>query len=170
MKMLWICSIIWTRLPRDLDGSWLKSGQSGSSRARSTHQRRGDHRWCSRTVDTGNDPLRLYVRPVSTHLKRYSSMDKTITVDQLATTDLSSINEIWLGGTHTQLCLWRGEQIVTHDMLSEGTHDQNARRLCLQLVNPDDQAAVASVEVIVRERLEGREGEFYPAEDVDTYQ
>eukprot|EP01132_Coremiostelium_polycephalum_P007701 gene7701-9474_t len=41
---------------------------------------------------------------------RYSAMDKTITVDQLETTDLRSINEIWLGETHTQLCLWRGEQ------------------------------------------------------------
>jgi hypothetical protein len=80
-------------------------------------------------------------------------MDKTITVDQLATTDLRSINEIWLGGTHAQLCLWRGEQVFTHEMMSEGTHDQNVQRLCLQLVNPDDQTAVASVEVIVRERL-----------------
>ncbi|QHF02642.1 MULTISPECIES: hypothetical protein [Pseudomonas syringae group] len=99
-------------------------------------------------------------------------MDKTITVDQLATTDLESINEIWIGDTHTQLCLWRGEQVVTHDMLSEGTHDQNTRRLCLQLVDPDDQPAVANVETIVRERLKkmDREGEFYPAEEVDTHQ
>ncbi|SDP87696.1 hypothetical protein SAMN05216596_11432 [Pseudomonas congelans] len=99
-------------------------------------------------------------------------MDKTITVDQLATTDLRSVNEIWLGGTHTQLCLWRGEQVPTHDMLSEGTHDQNARRLCLQLVNPDDKAAVASVEALVRNRLErmGSQGEFYPAENADTHQ
>lgn len=98
-------------------------------------------------------------------------MDKTITVDQLATTDLGSINEIWLGGTHTQLCLWRGKQVFTHEMLSEGTHDQNARRLCLQLVDPDDKAAVANVETIVRKRLEemGREGEFYPAEKADTH-
>lgn len=103
---------------------------------------------------------------------RYSAMDKTVTVDQLATTDLRSINEIWLGGTHTQLCLWRGEQVFTHEMMSEGTHDQNVRRLCLQLVNSDDQAAVASVEVIVRERLKnmGKEGEFYPAEEADTHQ
>ena len=98
-------------------------------------------------------------------------MDKIITVDQLATTDLGPINEIWLGGTHTQLCLWRGEQVFTHEMLSEGTHDQNVQRLCLQLVNPDDQAAVASVELIARERLKkmGKEGEFYPAEETDTH-
>jgi len=99
-------------------------------------------------------------------------MDKTITVDQLATTDLESINEIWLGGTHTQLCLWRAEQVFTHEMLSEGTHDQNVRRLCLQLVDPDDRAAVARVEAVARERLEemGKQGEFYPAEEADTRQ
>ncbi|MBC3372360.1 hypothetical protein HU762_00280 [Pseudomonas sp. SWRI92] len=99
-------------------------------------------------------------------------MDKTITVDQLATTDLRSFNEIWLGGTHTQLCLWRGAQVFTHEMMSEGTHDQNVRSLCLQWVNLDDQAAVASVERIARERLKemGKEGEFYPAEEADTHQ
>lgn len=98
-------------------------------------------------------------------------MDKTTTVDQLASTDLRSINEIWLGGTHTQLCLWRGEQVFTHEMMSEGTHDQNVRRLCLQLINQGDQAAVASVELIVRERLKGigKQGEFYPAEEADTH-
>lgn len=97
-------------------------------------------------------------------------MDKTISVDQLATTDLRSINEIWLGGIHAPRCLWRGDHVFTHEMMSEGTHDQNIRRLCLQLVSPDDQAAVASVETIVRERLEkmGKEGEFYPAEETDT--
>jgi hypothetical protein len=42
----------------------------------------------------------------------------------------------------------------------------------LQLINPEDQAAVAHVEMIVRERLEkmGRKGEFYPAEGADTHQ
>jgi len=42
----------------------------------------------------------------------------------------------------------------------------------LQLVDPDDQAAVARVEVMVRERLVkmGKEGEFYPAQEADTYQ
>ncbi|CRM23662.1 hypothetical protein [Pseudomonas sp. 24 R 17] len=53
-------------------------------------------------------------------------MDKTITVDQLATTDLRSINEIWLGGTHIQLCLWRGEHVFTHEMMSEGIHYNQA--------------------------------------------
>jgi hypothetical protein len=99
-------------------------------------------------------------------------MDKKITVEQLATTDLGSINEIWLGGAQNQLCLWRGEQVFTHEMLSEGTHDQNVRRLCLEQVDPDDQPAVASVEVIVRERLEemDKQGEFYPGEETDTHQ
>lgn len=92
-------------------------------------------------------------------------MDKTITVDQLAATDLRAVNEIWIGETHTQLCLWRGEQVFTHEMLSEGTHDQNVQRLCLQLLDPDDKGAVKSVELIVRERLEkiGKKGDFYPA-------
>jgi len=45
-------------------------------------------------------------------------MDKTITVDQLATTDLRSINEKWLGGRHIQLCLCRGEHVFTHEMMS----------------------------------------------------
>lgn len=99
-------------------------------------------------------------------------MDKTITVDQLDTTDLGSINEIWLGDTHTQLCLWRREQVFTHEMMSEGTHDQNVRRLCVQGVNPDDQAAVARVEIMVREQLKksGKAGEFYPAEEADSHQ
>lgn len=99
-------------------------------------------------------------------------MDKTITVDQLTDTDLDAINEVWLGSTHTELCLWRGERVFTHEMLSEGTHDQNVRRLCVQLVDPDDQAAVASVEKVLRDRLAqaGRDGEFYPAENVDTHQ
>nr|WP_256348438.1 hypothetical protein [Pseudomonas yamanorum] len=80
-------------------------------------------------------------------------------------------NEIWLGGTHTQLCLWRGEQVFTHERMNEGTHDQNVQRLCLQLVDPDDQAAVANVELMVRERLEkmGKQGEFYQAEEADTH-
>lgn len=98
-------------------------------------------------------------------------MDKTITVDQLATTDLGSINEIWLDGTPTQICLWRGEHVFTHEMMSEGTHDQNVRRLWVKVVNPDDQAALANVELMVRERLEkmGKGGEFYPAEKADTH-
>ncbi|ANI54742.1 hypothetical protein PDR5_30120 [Pseudomonas sp. DR 5-09] len=55
--------------------------------------------------------------------------------------------------------------------MSEGTYDQNIQRLCLQLVDPDDQAAVASVELMVREQLKriGKEGEFYPAEEADTH-
>ena len=98
-------------------------------------------------------------------------MDKTITVDQLATTDLGSINEIWLGETPTQRCQWRGEHVFTHEMMSEGTHDQNVRRLWVKVVNLDDQAVLANVELMVRERLEkmGKEGEFYPAEEADTH-
>jgi len=56
-------------------------------------------------------------------------------------------------------------------MMSEGTHDQNVRRLCVKVVNSDVQAAGANVELMVRERLKkmGKEGEFYPAEEADTH-
>lgn len=100
-------------------------------------------------------------------------MHKTINADQLATTDLRTINEIWLGGSEQDgLCLWRGEQVFTHDMLSEGTHDQNTRRLHITLDAPGDQTAIASVETTVRDLLQqlGMTGEFYPAEPVDTHQ
>ena len=57
-------------------------------------------------------------------------------------------------------------------MMSEGTPEQNVRRLYLPLVDPYDQAAVVSVELVARERLKkmGKEGEFYPAEEADTCQ
>ena len=97
-------------------------------------------------------------------------MDKIITVDQLATTDLRAINEIWLGGSGER-CLWRGEQVFTHDMLSEGTHDQNTRRLQVKLDNLEDIAAIADIEAKVRDALQkmGMEGDFYPAERVGTH-
>lgn len=96
-------------------------------------------------------------------------MDKTISVDQLATTDLRTINEIWLGES-SGLCLWRAEQVFTHDMLSEGTHDQNTSRLLVKLDSTGQPDRVASVEAKVRERLEqmGMEGEFYPAQRENT--
>lgn len=99
-------------------------------------------------------------------------MDKKITADELAITDLRAINEIWLDGGNRPLCLWREEQVFTHEMLSEGTHDQNVRRLCVQPVDPNDQTTVARIEITARERLEamGRTGEFYPAERTNTHQ
>ena len=56
-------------------------------------------------------------------------------------------------------------------MMSEGAHDQNVRRLCVEVVNPGDHAAVVNVELMLRERLEKmeKEGEFYPAEETDTH-
>jgi hypothetical protein len=102
-------------------------------------------------------------------------MNRSINVDQLATADLRTINEIWLGGDPaedepTGLCLWRGEQVFTHDMLSEGTHDQNTRRLHVLVANVDDGSEVAAVESTVRDLLQkmDREGDFYPAEHANT--
>ncbi|MCQ2997117.1 hypothetical protein NLO88_23550 [Pseudomonas syringae] len=96
-------------------------------------------------------------------------MDKMITADQLATTDLRTINEIWLIGP-TELCLWRAEQVFTHDMLSEGTHDQNSSRLWVKVGDTDDQPTVFDIEATVRDLLKnmGMEGEFYPAEQANT--
>ncbi len=96
-------------------------------------------------------------------------MDKMITTDQLATTDLRTINEIWLRGA-TDLCLWRAEQVFTHDMLSEGTHDQNSSRLVVDMGGIGDQTGVFEIEAIVRELLKdmGMEGRFYPAEQGNT--
>jgi translation elongation factor EF-Tu-like GTPase len=56
-------------------------------------------------------------------------------------------------------------------MLSEGTHDQNTSRLQVKLDHTGDQAAVAEIEAKVRDLLQklGMEGEFYPAERVDTH-
>ncbi|MCD5974957.1 hypothetical protein ALP94_02542 [Pseudomonas savastanoi pv. glycinea] len=96
-------------------------------------------------------------------------MDKMITADQLATTDLRTINEIWLSGS-TELCLWRAEQVFTHDMLSEGTHDQNTSRLVVKMGDTEDQPTVSDIEATVRELLKnmGMEGHFFPAEQANT--
>jgi hypothetical protein len=102
-------------------------------------------------------------------------MNRSINVDQLATADLRTINEIWLGGNPADeepsgLCLWRGKQVFTHDMLSEGTHDQNTRRLHVLMDNTQDRTAVAAVETTVRDLLQAMDkgGDFYPAEYANT--
>ena len=96
-------------------------------------------------------------------------MDKMITADQLATTDLRTINEIWLTGS-TELCLWRAEKVFTHDMLSEGTHDQNSSRLVVKMGDIGDPTTVFDIEATVRELLGklNMDGQFYPAEQADT--
>jgi hypothetical protein len=108
-------------------------------------------------------------------------MNKVITPDQMATADLRSINEIWLSSStcspqdtpsQRKLCLWRGEQLFTHDMMSEGTHGQNVSRAWLQVEDLDDRQAMSAIEATVRQRLlqMGLEGEFYPAERADTHE
>jgi hypothetical protein len=108
-------------------------------------------------------------------------MSTFISLEQLATADLRMINEIWLmpaqappqnGPPQASLCLWRGEQLFTHDMMSEGTHGQNVNRLCLPVDDIEDQAIVRAIEQRVRQRLTqmDMQGEFYPAEQADTHQ
>lgn len=106
-------------------------------------------------------------------------MSNVICAEQLATVDLRMINEIWLSSSPApqendphlpKLCLWRGEQLFTHDMMSEGTHGQNVNRLWLNVADIEDQAMLRSVEDAIRQRLAQMDmsGEFYPAEQADT--
>jgi hypothetical protein len=106
-------------------------------------------------------------------------MSNVISTEQLATVDLRMINEIWLSSSQTpqpdnaaqpKLCLWRGEQLFTHDMMSEGTHGQNVNRLWVCVADMDDPDTLRTVEDAVRQRLAqmDMQGEFYPAERADT--
>jgi hypothetical protein len=107
-------------------------------------------------------------------------MKPTISMAELMTTDFRPFNEIWLASPEAplsverwvnELCLWRGEQLFTHDMLSEGTHGQNVARIWLIIDDVDDRACVSRAEAQVRQQLaeQSLEGEFYPAEKTDTY-
>lgn len=108
-------------------------------------------------------------------------MSTVISTEQLATVDLRMINEIWLSSSEApqandpqqaNLCLWRGEQLFTHDMMSEGTHGQNVNRLWLSVGDIEDQTVIRSIEDAVRQRLSqmDMQGEFYPAQQTDTHQ
>ncbi len=107
-------------------------------------------------------------------------MKTLITVAELADANLSPFNEIWLSSASSltehrpsedQLCLWRANQLVTHDMLSEGTHGQNVTCVWLVVDDIDDQAGILEIEDAVRTKLtkQGLEGEFYPAERGDSH-
>lgn len=107
-------------------------------------------------------------------------MKTLISLAELADADLSAFNEIWLssasslaehGPSEDQLCLWRANQLFTHDMLSEGTHGQNVTRVWLVPDDIDDSTAVLEIEDAVRGRLAelNLEGEFYPAEQGDSH-
>lgn len=102
-------------------------------------------------------------------------MKTLISLQEIAEADLNPYKEIWLtstlalaesGHTEDELCLWRADEAFTHDMMSEGTHDQNLKRVWLPVSDLDEQERVLEIENQVRERLLrlGLEGEFYPAE------
>lgn len=102
-------------------------------------------------------------------------MDIILEEQELPSADLRGALELWVtgpGGPHAplgeagQFCLWRGRPVVSHDMLSEGTHEQNVRRLWVRLAQPADLDAVRLAERHVRERIvaQGLEGEFHPTE------
>lgn len=106
-------------------------------------------------------------------------MKTVITLQELTKADLRPYKEVWLaslvalkgGHAEDELCLWRASQAVTHDMLSEGTHDQNVAGIWLGVDNIDDRQQILAIEDILRLRLEdlNLEGEFYPAETGDSH-
>ncbi|WP_213880253.1 hypothetical protein [Pseudomonas sp. dw_358] len=96
-------------------------------------------------------------------------------------TDFSAASEIWVAplnaalaadNTDDGLCLWRGTPVVTHDMLSEGTHEQNLRRIWLQVPHTEDKQAVEGIEQALRARLQAQQlsGEFYPAQRSERFE
>lgn len=107
-------------------------------------------------------------------------MKTVITLSELAEADLRPYMEVWLtspraltetGHKEDELCLWRRMQTPTHDMMSEGTHDQNVTGIWLVVDDIDDPQQVIDVEADVRDRLRilRLEGEFYPAERGDGH-
>ncbi len=107
-------------------------------------------------------------------------MKTVITEQELAEADLRPYKEIWLtstlalaetGHNEDELCLWRSELAFTHDMMSEGTHDQNLKGVWLVVDDIDNAEQVLEIENEVRERLRmlGLQGEFYPAEVGDGH-
>ena len=99
-------------------------------------------------------------------------MDIVITPENIETTNFRSATEIWLARpdasgaldrTDPGTCLWRGRPVVSHDMLSEGTHDQNVRRVWLLTPHIDD---LANLQSRLAARLDAQDmaGEFHPAD------
>ncbi len=126
---------------------------------------------------TGTPPLA--VRHILSIDPGGSEMKTVITLEELAEADLRPYKEIWLtspealegGHNEDELCLWRSDQTFTHDMLSEGTHDQNVTGVWLVVDDIDDPDQVLFIEDEVRLRLQtlGLKGEFYPAERGDGH-
>lgn len=95
--------------------------------------------------------------------------------EQLSSCDLRAFNEIWLADHPAQFvaehaankcCLWRGEQLFTHDMLSEGTHGQNVAQLWVLVADPSDLEGLRTLELAITRKLREQElrGEFHPAQ------
>ncbi len=102
-------------------------------------------------------------------------MNTLIEETDLDTADLRSATEIWLVKPGAAIehendadrrCLWRGGPVVSHDMLSEGTHAQNVQRFYLVVANLHNDQHVQGLIARVEQRLRqyGLEGEFLPSE------
>ncbi|WP_426198682.1 hypothetical protein [Pseudomonas sp. DC3200b2] len=101
-------------------------------------------------------------------------MNIAIEEAHINTVDLRGATELWLvppdapddtDSPSEGLCLWRGRPVVSHDMLSEGTHEQNVRRVWVRVAMPTAQATVARLRAAVERRLAEQDlhGEFLPA-------
>lgn len=93
-----------------------------------------------------------------------------IAIDEahINTLDLRGAVELWLVAPEADpdanpqsqgLCFWRGQPAVSHEMLSEGTHEQNVRRVWLRVPAP-----AARIRPALEQRLREQdlEGEFFP--------
>ena len=101
-------------------------------------------------------------------------MNIAIEEAHINTVDLRGATELWLvppdapdesDSPSEGLCLWRGRPVVSHDMLSEGTHEQNVRRVWVRVAQPAAQTTVARLRAAVEQRLAEQDlhGEFLPA-------
>jgi hypothetical protein len=102
-------------------------------------------------------------------------MNISIDETNISTLDLRGAVELWLVAPGASpeasdepegLCLWRGRPVVSHEMLSEGTHEQNVRRVWLQVADPQVPATAARLRPAIEQRLleQQLEGEFFPTE------
>jgi hypothetical protein len=98
-----------------------------------------------------------------------------IAIDEahINTLDLRGAVELWLVAPEANpdanpqsegLCFWRGQPAVSHEMLSEGTHEQNVRRVWLRVPAPQAPATAARIRPALEQRLreQALEGEFFP--------
>ncbi|WP_244652072.1 hypothetical protein [Pseudomonas sp. CFBP 13710] len=139
--------------------------------------------WPDRGILDNGIPGRTWAGAVGSKPYRSCAMGNAMPLriqqHDIEQTNLRTVSEIWLAGPACTfsaeseidtLCFWRGRPVVSHEMLSEGTHEQNLQRLWLVVADICDNPAVATLEARLRTALDKQnmEGEFYPAEQKNT--